>query len=382
MNIPRYVTAKSDEIVHDVDAHLLGGIPERDIKDLKILNTIAPETLSSALSPLRSGYVELIKGITELTEEIRESEKVSATTEEMKERVNDYINKYWNVLTTVENGSNIKGIMEDMLLEIKEVLSDFQFINIYDGYQNIAEIWKESLTKDLEIIYLTDFYTAARTRVPNMIAKGTGNNRREEQDGWISSLIPNELIVKQLFSLEASDIENLKQEVSEIEMELEELVEAAKVEGSDENEVLYECITKNKEGEAGNSFTVKAIKDELKEYEKDTDEYKLLKNIETLMSNRTKISGEIREKEKELKKLVEERILILTDEEVDSLIYEKWFGGLIEAMINLIEKPLKDELEVLKMLDDRYKSTLNDLDEEYTELESGFESLLSELVRI
>ncbi len=100
------------------------------------------------------------------------------------------------------------------------------------------------------------------------------------------------------------------------------------------------------------------------------------------MSDRTKINKEIREKEKELKELVEERILILTEEEIDSLVYEKWFGGLMEEMISLIEKPLKDELEILKMLDERYKSTLNDLDAEYSKLESSFESLLSELVRI
>lgn len=382
MNIPRYVMAKDEEISHDVDAHLLGGIPEKDIQNLKILNTIVPDTLTNSLQPLRTGYVELTKEISELTDEIMKSDQVSIKSEEMKRRINEYIDKYWGILIKVDKQSNIKGIMEDMLLEIKEILSSFEFINIYDGYQNIAEIWKNALTKDLELISLSDFYTVARTREPNMIVKGSGNNRREEQDGWISSIIPNNIIIKQLFSLEASNIERLKQEVSEIEMELEELVEAAKVEGSEENEILYECLTKNNEGEPGNSFASKAIKDELIEYNKDTDEYKLLKNVERLMSNRSKISKEIREKEKELKELVEERILILTEEEIDSLVFEKWFGNLMEEMINLIEKPIKNELEILKLLDDRYKSTLNDLDEEYSELEVSFLSLLSELVII
>lgn len=382
MNIPRYVIAKSEEVSHDVDGHLLGGIPEKDIQNLKILNTITPDTLTNALHPLRTGYFELTKEISELTDEIMQSEQVSAKSEEMKKRVNEYIDKYWSILIKVDKQSNINGIMEDMLLDIKGILSTFEFINIYDGYQNIAEIWKNALAKDLELISLSDFYTVARTREPNMVVKGSGNSRREEQDGWISSLIPNEFIVKQLYSVEASNIEKLKQEVSEIEMELDELVEAAKVEGSDENETLYECLTKNKEGEAGNSFTAKFIKDELKEYKKDTDEYKLLKNVEKLMSNRTKTNREIREKEKELKELVEERILILTEEEIDSLVFEKWFGNLMEEMVSLIEKPLKNELEILKLLDDRYKYTLNDLDEEYSELEASFESLLSELVRI
>lgn len=382
MNIPRYVTSKSDEIPHDVDAHLLGGIAERDIKGLKILNTIAPDVLSDSLKEKRRGYYELTKEISQLTDEIIASEQVTSKSRDIKEKTNNYINKYWNTLIKVDKQANIKEIMEEMLLDIKEILFDFEFVNIYDGYQNIAEIWKSSLAKDLELISLSDFYTLARTREANMVVKGSGNSRREEQDGWISSIIPNEIIVKQLYNTEASYIEKLKQEVSEIEIELDELVEVAKVEDSEEYEVLYECLTKNKEGEAGNSFNAKAIKDEQKEYKKDTDEFKQLKNIENLMSNRTKINGEIREKEKELKELVQERILILTEEEIDSLVNKKWFGGLMEEMINLIERPLKDELEILKMLDDRYKSTLDNLEEEYNELNSSFEALLSELVTI
>src|SRR5699024_9723249 len=188
----------------------------------------------------------------------------------------------------------------------------FKFINIYDGYQNIAEIWKNNLTKDLELISFSDFYTVARRREPNMVTKGSGRNRREEQDGWISSIILNELIIRQLYSEEELNIENIKEEVSEIEIELDELVEDAKIEGSEENEILYQCLTKNKEGEAGNSFVNKAVKDELKEYKKDAEGYKLLKNVEKLMNNRRKTNREIREKEKELKELVQERISILT----------------------------------------------------------------------
>ena len=79
-----------------------------------------------------------------------------------------------------------------------------------------------------------------------------------------------------------------------------------------------------------------------------------------------KFLNTLEEKENELRGLVQERILILTEEEIDSLVYEKWFGGLIEEMISLIEKPLKDEMDKLKLLNDRYKSTLDDLDEEYS----------------
>ncbi|MGO1370293.1 MAG: type I restriction-modification system subunit M [Senegalia sp. (in: firmicutes)] len=382
MNIPRYVVSKSEEISHDVDAHLLGGIPKRDIEGLKILNKVVPNVLKNALEEKREGYYELSKEIKELTKEIIESENVKEKSLEMETTINAYIDRYWDVLITIDKETNIKTVMEDMLSEVKEILSKFQFINIYDAYQNIAQIWKDSLTKDLELISQSDLYTAAHTREALIVTKGSGSNKREEQVGWISSIIPNELIIKRLFTTEAANIERLKEDVSEIEMKLDELVEAAKVEDSEENEILYECLTKNKEGEAGNSFVGKDVKNELKEYEKVTKEYNLLNDVKKLLSDRSTLNKLIKEEENELKEAVEERILSLTEEEIHSLVFEKWFGNLIEEMIDLIERPLKKELEMLKMLDDRYKLTLDDLDSEYKELETNFENLVSQLVRV
>lgn len=380
MNIQRYVATKSEKITHDVDAHLLGGIPQKDIQKLRILNEVVPDILINSLKSHRTWYVKLTKEIGELTVEILSSEKVCSKSNQMKVKINEYTGKYWDFLRTVNKTSNIKQIMEDMLLDIKHILSTFKFLNIYDGYQVIAEIWKNSLSNDLELISASEFYSVARTREPNMVVKGSGNSRREEQDGWISSLIPNELIIKQLYSAESLEIEQLKQDVLEIEMELDELVEAAKIDDSKENEILFESLTINGEGEPGNSFVIKLIKAELKEYAPKTDEFKMLKNVETLMSNRLRISREIRDKESELKELVQNRILILTEEEIETLVYEKWFGNLIKDMTELIENPLKKELETLKQLNSVYKFTLNDLDKECKELEGLFESLMGELV--
>lgn len=381
MNITRYVASNSEEIPHDVDAHLLGGIPEKDIKDLKILNEMVADILENTLRTIRTGYVKLTKEIGELSEEILSSDQVNNKSNEMEERINEYTNKYWNILRNINQVSDIRPVMEEMLFGIKDILSEFDYLNVYDGYQVIAEIWKDSLMIDLELISISDFYSVAKTREPNMVTRGSGNTKREEQDGWVGSLIPNELIIKELYNEESEEIEQLKQDVIEIETELDELVEAAKVEASEENEILFESLSRTKDDEPGNSFVSNLIKSELKEYDSNSEEFKMLKNVGTLMANRLKINREIREKELQLKKEVENRILTLTEEEIDKLVYEKWFGNLIIDMIELIEKPLKKELETLKLLDDRYKSTLDDIDEEYKELESDFESLLAELVK-
>lgn len=381
MNIPRYIASTDNEIAHDVDAHLLGGIPEENIKGLKVLSEIVPDSLNGALKPVRPGYLQLTKEVDQLTEEILSSSHVKDKANELKSKMDEYQIKYWDLLRNVDNSGYITQIREQMLSDAKSILASFQHLNTYDGYQIIAEIWKDSLTHDLELIAAGDFYSVARTREPNMVTKGSGNNKREEQDGWVGALIPNELIAKHLYGVELKEIEQLKQDVNAVEAELDELVEAAKVEGSEENEVLFDCLTKNKDDEPGNSFVSRSVKDELKESDPQSDEYKMLENVDTLLASRLRLNREMKAKESELDQLVQARILTLTEDEIDTLVNNKWFGRLDAEMIELIEKPLKKDLDTLKLLNDRYKDTLDDLDKEFQALESELESLLAELVK-
>ncbi len=380
MNIPRYVEAIDEEIPHDVDGHLYGGIPQKNINELKILQQAVKDVLDSALSPVRDGYSVLTKSISELTDDVRNDSRVVASSSEVKAKSEVFIQKYWDKLRKIDSVSHMNPLMEEMLVNIKETLLEYNFIDVYDGYQIVAEIWKDALTHDTELIAGSDFYTIGRTREPNMVTKGTGDKKREEQDGWIGAIVPNDLIAKRLYSNELQAIENKKIRVSEIETELTELVEAAKVEDSDENTALYDALKKNEDDEPQDSFDSKAVKAELKKATKGTFAYDLLKKVEGLIDEKSSLGKEIKVEEKELSEAIYERIPVLTDEEIDALVFEKWFGTTVADLVNLVEKPLKSELATLEMLHKRYANTLTELDCEIDKLESEFEALMSELV--
>lgn len=375
MNLPRYIESIDDEIPQDVDAHLLGGIPQQNIADLKILQSTVADILEQSLKQVREGYVELIKPVDEITVDVLNDARILELSKKVEDKANAYIDKYWDALRNVDDQTNLTQLMEKMLVEIKEILSTFDYIDVYDGYQIVAEIWRNSLTHDTEIIKLSDFYTAGRTREPNIVTKGTGNKKREEQDGWVGSITPNELITKHLFSQEVEGIELKKTQIQEIETELSELVDAAKVEDSDEANALGDTLN-----EAGEAFESKAVKAELKVASKETVEYQLLKKVGQLLDNKSTLNKALKREEKELKEAVQARILTLTDEEIDVLMYEKWFGNTVTMIVNLVETPLKKELSTLKMLDDRYVDTLSVIDEQSRNLESSFEALMKELV--
>ncbi len=380
MNIPRYVSSIDNEIPHDVDAHLLGGIPLKNIEDLKILQAVVPDILNHAIEPIREGYVDLKKDIDTLTEEVLESESVKKHICEIERMTKEYTQKYWGVLREVNKETDLTKLREEMLEEIKVLLSQFKYLDTYDGYQVVAEIWKNSLYHDTELIAAADFYSIGRSRVPHMVTKGSGKNKRLEQEGWDGSIIPNELIEKKLFAPSLEEIEKIKISIQELDTELSELVEAAKEEETDENAALYDALKKDSEDEPGDTFDNKALKEEIKNADKTSEKYKLLKKVEKLIGDKSKNNKELKAKEKELTDSVHERIAQLTDEEIDELVFEKWFGEAINSMILLAQEPLKKELAILKELQDRYKDTLADLDAETLVLEKEFEALASQLV--
>lgn len=380
MNIPRYVESKDPDIPHDVEAHLMGGIPQSNIADLQVLNSTVPEVLKNALNSIRPGYVEVIKTVAELTTEVLTDNYVMSKMNEIENKTHDYVSKYWTVLRNVNGTTDLTKLMNEMLLDVQEMLSEFNYVDVYDGYQIIAEIWKKTLTHDTELIAASDFYTVSRTREPNMVTKGTGKKKREEQDGWVGSIVPNDLIMKHLYSAELDELESKNARVQEIDAELLELVENAKSEDTDENIALYQSIKKNDDDEPQDTFESKTVKAELKKTSKGTIEYDLLKKVEKLMSEKSKLNKEIKAEDKVLQELIYERITNLTDAEIDHLVFEKWFGSTVNAIVNLVTIPLKAELSTLEKLVKRYANTFSEIDTENRNLEKQFESLLSELV--
>ena len=62
------------------------------------------------------------------------------------------------------------------------------------------------------------------------------------------------------------------------------------------------------------------------------------------------------------------------------LVFKKWFGNTVDEMVDLIKIPLKAEIDVIEMLQERYGDTLADIDAEIAELMNEFNELRSELV--
>src|SRR5690625_3441922 len=174
LNIPRYIEAVEEEIAHDVDAHLYGGIPLSQIEKLTVLHDMAKDVLYNAFTEVRPGYVEITQSGQKLTENVLTDENVQKQMQALSKVTKDYMDTYWEKLKIVYDVNDMERMKEERLTEKKQRIKQCEHVSTYDCYQSIAELWENMLSEDIEKIAIRDFYTVGQTRDANMVTKGSG----------------------------------------------------------------------------------------------------------------------------------------------------------------------------------------------------------------
>lgn len=382
LNIPRYVEDVNKDIPQDVEAHLYGGIPHKNLEGLTLLNQLAKDTLESSYEEIRTAYIGFTKSTEEINRDIFENKNVQDLFNNLHDSLQEYIQKWWKQLLHINSDKNLMHVKETMLYDMKELLKRIGVVDPYEGYQIIAELWKSTLTHDLELILEKGFHEGAKLTKPNMVKKTKNKKTYMVQEGWIGEVIPNELLSETLFSAEREHLNSIKSQLDMNIDALNEVIDKALEEGTLEFDVLYECLEKETSGEAKRKFVKKNIINELKNYEKNSEEYVLLKETETLLEQKSATDKKCKEAEVELNILVSDKFSQLTNAEIEHLVYCKWFDGVEEAFTKILKNSIQSEIDVIAMLRERYEDTLHDMDEEIERLEESLETLLQDLVVI
>ena len=382
LNIPRYVEDVNKDIPQDVEAHLYGGIPYKNLEGLTLLNQLVKDTLESSYKEIRSGYIDFTKSTEEISRDIFANNNVQALFNNLHVSLKEYIENWWEQLLHSNSDKNLVQVKESMLYDMKELLKRIGVVDPYEGYQIIAELWKTTLAHDLEFILEKGFYEGAKLTKPNMVKKTKNKKTYMVQEGWIGEVIPNELLSETLFNVEREHLNSIK---SQMDMNIDVLnktIDKALEEGTLEYDVLYECLEKETSGEAKRKFVKKNITNELKSYEKNSEEYVLLKDTVALLDQKSSIDKKCKEAEAELNMLVSNKFSQLTNAEIENLVYCKWFNGVEAEFTKLLKNSIQSEIDVIAMLRERYEDTLHDMDNEITRLEESLEMLLQDLVVI
>jgi type I restriction enzyme M protein len=340
LNIPRYIDATEPEDLQDIEAHLKGGIPDRDVTDLSPYWQVCPSLKEQLFTPAgRSGYSSLRVETGSIKTTIFKNLEFVAFTQSVSGHFDRWRATTTPALKGITVGCHPKELIEQISEELLTVFTDVALLDRYDVYQHLMSYWSE-ITQD-------DVYLIA-------------------SDGWQGTpdLIPSSLIISRYFSADQQQIETLETERDAIGQQIEELEE----ENSGEDGLLEDAKTDK------GKLTAKSVKDRLKVIKHDreaADERKLLTKYLELIEVETAASKKVKDVVKALDAKVAAKYATLTEDEVKTLVVDdKWLATLAFDVQTELDRVSQSLTSRIRQLAERYNTTLPQLTSEVVALSS------------
>ena len=377
LNIPRYIDSSDAEDLHDLDAHLHGGIPDHDLDALGAFWEVFP-SLRQALfvSNGRVGYSETRVETQRVKAAILNQDEFKSYMKRVSAVLDSWRVTQEPLLKGLETGANPRSINHALSEDLLARFSDLPLLDTYDIYQRLMDYWDEVMQDDVYLIADDGWIQAVKPRgiihdkekkieeTPDLTLK----RRKYKMD-----LIPPELIVARCFAADQENIDALQTAYETATSELAEFVE----ENTGEDGLLQDATNdKGKVTKTGVTKRLNIIRDE-----PDSDEERdALTRCLGLIGNESRACKAVKDKQSELDQKVLARYAILTEAEIKTLVVEdKWFGS-INAKIHEEAQRLTQQLTGrIKELDERYARPLPELEREVVEYSARVESHLKKM---
>ncbi|MCZ8112329.1 MAG: N-6 DNA methylase [Rubrivivax sp.] len=368
LNLPRYIDSSEPEDLHDITAHLRGGIPARDLDDsaspLATYWQVLPGVrLGFFESAGHAGYVHLKLPLEELKAAILGHAEFQAFNGKATQRFDDWRAAATKRLQAFGTGGHPKVLIETLAEELLAAFADVLLIDAYDVYQHLMDYWAATMQDDAYLI-ATDGWVAKTRRILETDKKGKTKDR-----GWTCELIPKSLIVARYYAQELTALDAVQAELDAAEASLTEFEEE---QGGDEG------IFAGYDG-----ITAVAVKERIREIGNDrdgADELKLLKQWLDLGNRIAALKKQIREGEAALDTLAYKKYPALTQADIQSLVIDdKWMATLAGTVQGELDRVSQTLTGRIRELAERYATPLPLLADEVAALAARVEGHLSRM---
>jgi len=377
LNIPRYIDSSQPEDLHDLSAHLNGGIPDVDIDALGHYWQVFPNLRASLFAPeSRKGYSKALVNANEVKPTILNHPEFKAFAEKTLERYTAWRAAHDACLNGLGKGSIPKELIRDISEDLLVRFCNADLVGKYDVYQILMDYWAEIMQDDVHVIS-QDGWKAGN--VLRLLVTEKGKKTKEIPDLVIgrkkykSDLIPPNLIVARYFATEKQAIEDFQSQKDILSQKLEHLIE----EHSDDEGLLGEA--KNDKGKV----TKVALKARIKNIKEDAgalDELKMLKRLIALMDTEAGKNKKIKATQDHLDDLVFKKYPKLDEAEIKILVVDdKWQARIKVAIQAEIERVIQTLGTRIKVLEERYAAPLSKLTEEVAGLSSKVDEHLKRM---
>ncbi|WP_342804977.1 type I restriction-modification system subunit M [Alteromonas sp. M12] len=349
LNIPRYIDSSEPEDLHDLSAHLQGGIPNRDIDALEHYWQVFPSIRATLFKPARDGY----------SHGMIEASKVKSSIlahQEFKDFASRSLLpfKQWipqAKLKEIKVGDNPKSFIFNISESLLNAYANSDLLSKYDIYQILMDYWADTMQDDVYVLAQDDWQAGNILR--ELVAK-KGEKLKETPDLIINKkkykaeLIPPSLIVARYFAAEQTHVDAQQAKQDEATLALEAYLE----EHGAEDGLLADAMNdKDKITKASVLARTKLVAN--------SEELKALMHASKLFNADAAAKKAVKEAQEKLDLAVFNQYPKLSIDEIKTLIVDdKWLATLQASIIAEIERVTQHMANRVKELEERYSKPL------------------------
>ena len=359
LNIPRYIDSSEPKDLHDLDAHLNGGIPNRDIEALGAWWDHFPSLRKALFKHNRKGYSKARIDASQVKSTILGHDEFQVYEKRVTGIFDTWGKRHKRRLAGVQVGSHPREIIGILSEDLLARFADLPLLSRYDIYQRLLDYWDEMMQDDVYLIAANGWVEAAK---PRGIIENKEKKIKETPDLTIKrkkykmDLVPPTLIVARYFATERAAIEALQAKQETAARELEEFVD----EHTGEEGLLEDATNdRGKITAGGVKDRLKAIQDELES----DDERGALTDCLTLIEAEDEAGKAVKEAQTSLDQKVLDRYATLTEVQIKTLVVEnKWFASIRIAIEGEVQRLTQQLAGRVKELEERYARPLPELE--------------------
>ena len=364
LNIPRYIDNTEQDDIQDIEAHLLGGIPKRDIEALQKYWDVYPSIKTLLLSPidLRPNYYQLNVPKSEIKGIITNHAEFISYNKKLKKIFTEWRNETILYAKTFDKGIKPKEIIHTISESLLRKYDNKRLTDKYAVYQLLMDYWLETMQDDCYELTKEGWEAGHTvTRKMRRVKKGKEETFRiiSGLEGLEGSLIPPSLIISTFFAKEYATIEDNRTKADDVRTEMDTLIEEH---GGEDGYLFTALDDKGKISKKNISDALKACGKRTKE---NADEYDVIKKYKDCMEELEKVQHLLKSLELLLEQNVEKKYKELTKVQIQEIVIEKkWMAEMDKRITTQMEAISNTLFLRLKDLTERYETTLQQWNEE------------------
>jgi type I restriction enzyme M protein len=385
LNLPRYIDTTEVEDIQDIDGHLRGGIPDRDIEGLHEYWRVMPSVRAFVFKAFRAGYSSLSIPVSELKAAILGQPEFTNFNQSVVAIFTDWSQRTRPQLDSFTKSGHPKALIANISEDLLAAFREGPLIDPYDVYQHLMDFWAATMQDDCYLISDVGWLEGAKpseiVQVKNKEGKLVWPEEGDFKKGkrrFKSDLVPASLLTTRFFSTESEAIATLEAELAGIEQRLDETRE----EHSGEDGLLAEVI----EGEGEKQkITAKAVKARLKLIQRNPDEAEegekeCLEAYEELLDRQAQAKSRLKAAQDDLEAKIDAKYPKLDEDEIKTLVVDdKWLATLSTAIQGELDRVSQTLTGRIRQLAERYATPLPQLTDEVAALAAKVDGQLKKM---